>query len=89
MFEYAGVRSTAPVAADAAVRVYSDRFSRDYAMPRSRSLALLAVLCLAAWIVLAFVLALPTGWVHLALVAAVLLIVRAIVAADEERAGRA
>jgi hypothetical protein len=43
--------------------------------------------CLALWIVLAFVLALPTGWVHLALVAAVLLAVRAIVAGDAERAG--
>lgn len=57
-------------------------------MPLSRSLTLLAILCLAAWIVLAFVLSIPSGWVHLALVAGVLLIVRAIVAADEERAAR-
>jgi uncharacterized membrane protein (DUF485 family) len=58
-------------------------------MPPSRLLTLLAVLCLAAWIVLAFVVAIPSGWVHVPLVGAVLLVVRAIVAADEERAGRA
>lgn len=58
-------------------------------MPLSRTLTLVAVLCLAAWIVLAFVLAVPNGWVHVPLVAGVLLVVRAVVAADEERADRA
>ncbi len=57
-------------------------------MALSRTLTLIAVLCLAAWVVLAFVVALRSGWVHLTLVAGVLLIVRAIVAADEERAAR-
>jgi uncharacterized membrane protein len=57
-------------------------------MPPSRVLTLSAVLCLAAWIVLAFVVSLPSGWVHVPLVAGVLLVVRAIVAADEERASR-
>jgi uncharacterized membrane protein len=58
-------------------------------MTNFRILALLAVVCLAAWIVLAFVLALPSGWVHVPLAAGVLLIVRAIVAADDERSGGA
>jgi uncharacterized membrane protein len=44
-----------------------------------------AVVSLLAWIVLAFVLAFPTGWVHVPLVIGVLLVVRAIVAADAER----
>jgi len=57
-------------------------------MALSRTLTLIAVLCLAVWIVLAFVVAIPSGWVHVPLVAAVLLVVRAIVAADEERAAR-
>ena len=57
-------------------------------MPLSRLLSLIAVLCLAAWIVLAFVRPIPSGWVHVPMVAAVFLIVRAIVAADDERAGR-
>ena len=41
--------------------------------------AIAAVLCLLAWIVLAFVLALPSGWVHIPLMIGVLLIVKAIV----------
>jgi hypothetical protein len=57
-------------------------------MPLSRLLTLIAVLCLAAWIALAFVWPIPSGWVHVPLVAAVFVIVRAIVAADAERAGR-
>jgi hypothetical protein len=57
-------------------------------MPPSRLLALIAALCLAAWLALAFVWPIPSGWVHAFLVAAVFVIVRAIVAADEERAGR-
>jgi hypothetical protein len=40
---------------------------------------------LAAWIVTAFVLALPTGWVHVLLVAGVLAVVRAIVEGDRGR----
>jgi uncharacterized membrane protein len=50
-------------------------------------LTLVAVVCLALWIVLAFVVAWPSGWAHVPLVAAVLVAVRAIVAADAERAG--
>lgn len=57
-------------------------------MTRSRWLSLLAALCYAVWIGLAFVRALPSGWVHVALVAGVLLTVRAIVDADAERARR-
>lgn len=38
-----------------------------------------AVLCLAIWIALAFVFAIPSGWVHIPLIVGVLLIVRAIV----------
>jgi len=56
-------------------------------MRLSRLLALATILCLALWIVLAFVIAWPSGWAHVPLVAAVLLAVRAIVAADAERAG--
>ena len=41
--------------------------------------AIAAVLCLLVWIVLAFVLALPSGWVHIPLMFGVLLIVKAIV----------
>jgi uncharacterized membrane protein len=48
-------------------------------------LTLIAVVCLALWIVLAFVVAWPSGWAHVPLVAGVLLTVRAIVAADAER----
>lgn len=54
-------------------------------MRLSRWLSIAAVLCFALWIVLAFVLAFPTGWVHVPLVIGVLLVVRAIVAADAER----
>lgn len=58
-------------------------------MRPSRLLTLVALVCLVLWIVLAFVRPIPSGWVHVPLVVAVLLIVRAIVAADTERAGRA
>jgi hypothetical protein len=58
-------------------------------MPLSRTFSLIAVLCLAAWIVLAFVWPVPSGWVHVFLVAAVFATVRAIVAADDERANPA
>ena len=40
---------------------------------------LAAILCLAVWVTLAFVLAFPTGWVHIPLIFGVLLIVKAIV----------
>jgi uncharacterized membrane protein len=40
---------------------------------------LAAILCLAIWVTLAFVLAFPTGWVHIPLIFGVLLIVKAIV----------
>ena len=52
----------------------------------SRWLWLGVALCLALWIILTFVMDLRTGWTHVALVAAVLLAVRVIVAADAERA---
>ena len=55
-------------------------------MTRARWISLLAVLCYAVWVVLAFVRAVPSGWVHVALVAGVLLTVRAIVDADAGRA---
>lgn len=58
---------------------------RDRHMRLSRWLTIAAILCLTVWIVLAFVLAYPTGWVHVPLVLGVLLAVRAIVAADAER----
>jgi uncharacterized membrane protein len=58
-------------------------------MRPSRLLLLAAVVCLALWIGLAFVWALPSGWVHIPLVVGVLLIVRAIVSADAERVGGA
>jgi uncharacterized membrane protein len=45
--------------------------------------------CLLLWIALAFVVAWPSGWAHVPLVAAVLLAVRAIVATDAGRAGDA
>jgi hypothetical protein len=57
-------------------------------MPLSRLLTLIAVLSFAVWIALAFVWPMPSGWVHVFLVTAVFVIVRAIVAADGERAGR-
>lgn len=56
-------------------------------MRPSRLLTLVALACLVLWIVLAFVRPIPSGWVHVLLVVAVLLVVRAIVAADAERAG--
>lgn len=49
---------------------------------------LAAGVALVAWIVTAFALALPTGWVHLLLVAGVLGVVRAIVEQDGERDGQ-
>jgi hypothetical protein len=56
-------------------------------MRTSRWLWLGVLVCLGLWIVLTFVMDLRTGWTHLALVAAVLLAVRAIVAGDAQRAG--
>ncbi len=56
-------------------------------MRASRWLWLAVLACLALWIVLTFVMDLRTGWTHVALVAAVLLAVRAIVAGDAERSG--
>ncbi len=56
-------------------------------MRASHWLTLAAVACLGLWVVLAFVFAVPSGWVHLPLAVGVLVIVRAIVAADAERAG--
>ncbi|UCG87064.1 MAG: hypothetical protein JSW71_00515 [Gemmatimonadota bacterium] len=38
-----------------------------------------SILMAALWILLALIVAIPTGWVHVPLVAAVLLIVRAVV----------
>ena len=58
-------------------------------MRPSHWLWLTAAVCLVLWIALAFVAAWPSGWAHVPLVAAVLLAVRAIVAADAERADRA
>lgn len=55
-------------------------------MRQSRWLALAAATCLAVWIVLAFVVAVPSGWVHALLAVGVLVLVRAIVSADAERA---
>jgi hypothetical protein len=43
---------------------------------------------LALWIATAFVLALPTGWVHVLLVAGVLAVVQAIVRRDAEQGGQ-
>jgi uncharacterized membrane protein len=57
------------------------------AMRTSRWLWLGVGVCLALWVVLTFMMDLQTGWTHVALVAAVLLAVRAIVAGDAERAG--
>jgi hypothetical protein len=44
-----------------------------------------AAAALALWVVTAFALALPTGWVHLLLVAGVLAAVRALVEGDRRR----
>lgn len=52
-------------------------------MRPSLLLTLAAVVSLALWIALAFVIAWPSGWAHVPLVAAALLAVRAIVAGDE------
>jgi hypothetical protein len=46
---------------------------------------LLAVICLVLWLVLAFGLALPSGWVHIPLAAAAVLVAVGIVKADETR----
>ena len=46
-----------------------------------------AAVGLILWVVTAFVLAWPTGWVHLLLVGAVFASVRAIVLGDRDRAG--
>jgi uncharacterized membrane protein len=56
-------------------------------MRPSRLLAIATIGCLALWVVLAFVIAWPSGWAHVPLVAAALLAVRTIVVADAERAG--
>jgi len=56
-------------------------------MRPSRLLTLATIICLVLWVVLAFVVAWPSGWAHVPLVAAALLAVRAVVAADAERAG--
>ncbi len=41
--------------------------------------AIAAILCLLVWIALTFVIAIPSGWVHIPLILGVLLIVKAIV----------
>jgi len=56
-------------------------------MRPSRLLTLATIICLVLWVVLAFVVAWPSGWAHVPLVAAALLAVRAVVAADAKRAG--
>jgi hypothetical protein len=43
-----------------------------------------ATLCFVVWVMLAFVLALPTGWVHIPLILGVFLIVKAIVDSKRE-----
>jgi len=43
-----------------------------------------ATICLVVWMVLAFVMALPSGWVHVPLIIGVLLTVKAIVDANRE-----
>ncbi|MDH3496285.1 MAG: hypothetical protein OER21_05955 [Gemmatimonadota bacterium] len=48
-------------------------------MRPSHWLTLAAVACLGLWVVLAFVLAVPSGWVHVPLAAGALVIVRAAV----------
>lgn len=48
-------------------------------MRRARWSLLAAVVCLAAWVILAFVIALPTGWVHAPLAIGTVLIAAAIV----------
>ena len=46
---------------------------------------LTAAACLMLWIVLAFVLSLPTGWVHILLAAGIVLLAVGIVNADTPR----
>jgi hypothetical protein len=46
-----------------------------------------AVACLGLWILLAFVLALPSGWVHLPLAAGAVLLAKAIVEAGARASG--
>jgi hypothetical protein len=68
--------------------VVKQTFTEGYdPMRASRWLWLGVAACLALWILLTFVMDLRTGWTHLALVAGVLLAVRAIVTGDAERAG--
>ncbi|MFQ6045295.1 MAG: hypothetical protein ACE5PT_02915 [Gemmatimonadales bacterium] len=43
-----------------------------------------AIVCLALWVALAFVVAIPSGWVHVPLAAGVILIVVAIVGGGRE-----
>ena len=40
---------------------------------------ILAIACLILWVVLAFVVAIPSGWVHLPLAAGTVLLARAVV----------
>ena len=49
---------------------------------------LLALICLVLWLVLAFGLAIPSGWVHVPLGVAAVLFAVAIVKADEARNAR-
>jgi uncharacterized membrane protein len=46
--------------------------------------AIAATLCILIWIALAFVIAIPSGWVHIPLILGVLLIVKAIVESGEK-----
>lgn len=55
-------------------------------MRQSSLTSILAALCLVAWVGLAFVAAIPSGWVHVPLALAALAAVGAIVATDAERA---
>jgi uncharacterized membrane protein len=50
--------------------------------------SLLALICFVLWLVLAFGMAIPSGWVHVPLAACAVLIVVGIVKADEARASR-
>ena len=40
---------------------------------------LASIICIAAWVIIAFVIAWPTGWAHAPLIVAVALLARAIV----------
>ncbi len=44
-----------------------------------------AIVCVVAWVVLAFVVAIPTGWVHLPLALASVLFAKGVVEADTSR----